>query len=431
MNIILAALITWVSSQGSLQYDALGIYTIGFHCLNDATPLGVQFNTKVQVLAWQTSSFHIKPTQMQEMDGSVPTSDLIFQLNLVGLSRPPGGIQAHFHYGDGSPDEVFPLTTLTPGHRYPARGIYHGNVTLSDQANNSVSLNFKARVGVFQVSVAPTTGLVNTQEFEFLTAAAIPLYWVTIQINVSDSVTLELDTGLNGIGYFLRHTFAEVGTFYPTFYGRMVDPYNVVYTEIGPYGNSPLVVTGAVDDTLELSVDQDIVLVSPGIVVATVFLRRSQPGIASMFCDFDFDEPLEPTPQNWTGTLDALDSFSVTFQYKSLGSHTLKVNCSNPISHHLMSQIVFIFHPCFSDDPVFDLQYNFNNPLMSINAARLRIVTRTIIMCPWPSFMWWVNEITPEGDTVDISLTQANKDFIEFAPGELEPALYRWVFYDW
>jgi hypothetical protein len=57
-----------------------------------------------------------------------------------------------------------------------------------------------------------------------------------------------------------------------------------------------------------------------------------------------------------------------------------------------------------------------HTPMVSLNAVDLRLVTRTIIYCPSPSFYWWVQEYSIAGVHVRnrTFAEQPNMDFITF-----------------
>jgi hypothetical protein len=53
----------------------------------------------------------------------------------------------------------------------------------------------------------------------------------------------------------------------------------------------------------------------------------------------------------------ACTHLQMTFQYMTLGSHDVIMNCYNDISNYTLTFFVFAYHQCFSNDPIFDDQY--------------------------------------------------------------------------
>ena len=143
-------------------------------------------------------------------------------------------------------------------------------------------------------------------------------------------------------------------------------------------------------------------------------------------CSFDFDDIAHPDPQTWSGQLPPTGTFLLPFQFLTLGSHYVRATCFIDGFHQYeLSDHVFVYNRCFSDDPIFSPLYWINSPLRVLNSVTLQLESRTILLCPEPSFTWWMDEITPGGVAINKPLAQLNKDFITFPPGGLEPALYR------
>ena len=63
--------------------------------------------------------------------------------------------------------------------------------------------------------------------------------------------------------------------------------------------------------------------------------------------------------------------------------------------------------------------------MVVLNSMDLRLVTRTIIYCPLPSFWWWLEKLTPGGVREYTDLQQPQKDFMDFDNSMLKPGLYR------
>ena len=404
--------------QESFIYETEGTFTVKLQCRNTLSS-AFFLTSSVEVLGWGMADFEMDIAMFQLMNGTIPTEDFPLKLKLKNIQVPPSGIIANFNYGDGSPVHTFPLTTLTPSHRYPKRGVYTGSVYLIHPSIGNTTLDFSARVGAFQLYLDDLKGQTALKQFKFQVEYPGP-FTGHVQVDFGDgSPPSERNVWVVYSNVTFFHVYNTIG-----FYTAKFSATSKRYEEEGEF-SGPIEVDGAVDDTLILTVSPDTVLTPSGEVTATVLLSRLVNGIFSLECLFFFDEDQDPHPRSWTGTLNPGQSFDVPFQYITLGTHDIVVNCSNSFSELTLTFFVFAYHPCFSDDPVFDRQYRMDNPMMVLNSVDLRLVTRTIIYCPLPSFWWWLEEFTPGGIRQHMDLQQPHVDFIEFGRGTLEPALYR------
>ena len=407
----------------SFSYNSTDNYTVEFHCRN-AKSSDVQLTSILEVLRWQMSDFKMDIADFQLMDGTIPIADFQLHMTLNTIKRPPRGLHASFMYGDGSPVDTFVFRTLKHTHRYPRRGVYEGSVFLSHPDFGNTTLNFTARVGAFQLSVEGTGGLVNIKTFTF-TVEAPSTFYGYVSIRTGSTVIYQSGNPVSIINHQVQHVFNEIG-FHTVFFQAKtlshVHGGNV--TETGEMAD-PLLVEGIVDSSLTLTVSPASMLTPSGEVTATILLDRTDHDIDPLHCSFDFQEEQDPELRNWTGTLRTQSSFDVQFAYMTLGSHVINVDCYNNYSAHSLTFFVFAYHPCVSDDPIFDWQYRIHNPMVVLNSVDFRLVTRTIIYCSGPSFWWWLQELTPEGVRERTDLEQLNLDYMDFERGSLEPGLYR------
>ena len=405
--------------QQSFTYDATGKYTVELRCRNTLSS-GVSLTSTVEVFGWEMEDFQMDLPKYQPLNGTVTSDDFPLTMKLNSIQLPPSGITASFTYGDDSPDETSDLKSLVPTHRYPQRGIYLGSVHLDHPAKGNTTLYFTARVGMFQFSVHPPGGLIGTT-FYFL-VETLPNSQVMVNIYANGTVIYPMSRFIVQRYHSISHVFNTVGIFIVWFEGRSLLNGGGMISEKGEIA---LEVEGVVDSTLILAVNADVVRTPPGGITADVSLSRDTYGINTLTCQFFFDEDEKPEPLETQQHLEPNGRFSVNFEYITLGSHDIVVNCSNKYSHITLTEYVFAYHPCFSDDPIFDRQYRKDNPMVVLNSVDLRLVTRTIIYCPLPSFWWWVEEFTPAGNRQHTDLQQPYVDFIEFERGALDPGLYR------
>ena len=407
----------------SFVYNAAANYTVEFHCRNDLSP-DVQLTSKIEVVTWQITDFKMEIPEFQTMHGTIPTTDFPLKMTLNTAKRPPRGTYASFVYGDGSPVHSFSLKKLEQSHRYPKRGVYNGSVFLNHPDAGNTTLTFTARVGAFQPSVEGTGGLVDIKTFTFNVESPSSFSgYVSIY---TSSKTIYHSGVVNTTNNFsVQHVFNNIG-FHTVFFQAETQSeyYGGVVRETGEMAD-PLLVEGIVDSTLTLTVNPASVLTPTGEVTATISLDRTVHDIEPLHCSFDFKEEQDPERRNWTGTLRTQTSFDFKFQYMTLGAHVIEVDCYNNYSAHSLSFFVFAYHPCVSDDPIFDWQYRIHSPMVVLNSVDFRLVTRTIIYCSDPSFWWWLQELTPDGVRERTDLEQPNTDYMDFARGSLEPGLYR------
>ena len=410
--------------QQSFAYDATGKYTVELRCRNTLSS-GVSLTSTVEVFGWDMEDFEMDLPKFQLMNGIIPTEDFPLKLKLGSIQLPPSKVTASFTYGDGNPVDTFPLTTLAVSHRFPRRGVYKGSVYLLHPDKGNTTLAFTARVGAFQLHVDTLSGRVAVKQFNFRVEFLGPFrgYARLDFRDGSNPLSPLMHVGLD-YRFLFVHRFQNIGFYTVKFYAEQLEPGWQKYNESGVFPD-PIEVDGLVDHTLVLTVSPDTVLTPSGEVTATVKLTRPTYGILSLNCVFFFDDEQDPDPRFWNGTLRVGQSFDIPFQYITLGSHDIVCNCSNSLSEYTLTFFVFAYHPCFSDDPIFDRQYRKDNPMVVLNSADLRLVTRTIIYCPLPSFWWWVEEFTPAGISQHTDLQQPYVDFIEFERGALDPGLYR------
>ena len=404
--------------QQSFAYDATGKYTVELRCRNTLSS-GVSLTSTVEVFGWDMEDFQMDLPEYQPLNGTVTNDDFPLKLKLNSIQLPPSGITASFTYGDSNPDETLDLKSLVPTHRYPRRGVYPGSVHLDHPAKGNTSLYFTARVGMFQFSVDPPGALIGTT-FNFL-VETLPNSQVMVNIYANGTVIYSMLEFKVQRYHSASHVFETTGIFVVCFEGRLLLNGGGTISEKEEVA---VEVEGVADSTLILTVNADVVLTPPGGVTADVLLNRTMYGILNLTCQFFFDEGEKPEPLVTQQYLEPNGGFSVNFEYRTLGSHDIVVNCSNRYSYIILTEYVFAYHPCFSDDPIFDRQYRKDNPMVVLNSVDLRLVTRTIIYCPLPSFWWWLEEFTPAGIRQHTDLQQPYVDFIEFERGALEPGLY-------
>ncbi|XP_070181355.1 uncharacterized protein [Littorina saxatilis] len=411
------------------KYDVPDNYTIGFHCRNNVSEMMVTSN--ITVLGWNMSDFKIVVNNPQVMNDSIPIENATVKLTLLAADRPPTNLQATYNYGDGgSPEETFNVTTWGTYHLYPKRRNFTGTVLLTHPDKGNIIIDFQVRQGAFQIHLDLLEGLVDTQLFSFTVEVPGP-FTGTLNIDYGDGLQHWTEPVSNANAHPLNITapyyYKSVGDFSAKLYGSSTEP-NRSYTEQVDF-DGPIYIEGAVAD-FEFAMTPERVQFPTGEVNATVKLTRSQHRIRQMQCVLYFGETLDPEPRYWNGSMQPGGSFSIDFQYLTLGSKTVNTNCSNLYSQQNIETFASTFNPCFSEDPIFDRQYGHSHsPMNVLNSKTLRLVTRTVILCfkAKPEFTWRILRWSVGGQDLGEydDFVQPYADYIEFPPGSLEPGLYK------
>ena len=412
--------------QETFTYRQPGTYLVDFHCNNSISNMTV--TSTVTVRQWDISDFDVVVKNPQVMSGMIPVSDTLISITLLDCSRPPYNTTASFNFGDNSSSEISVIDQWETYHRYPRRDIYACDVTLVHPEKGNITLNFEVRQGAFQISLDAVGGLVITQTFQFTVEVPGP-FRGAFTINFGDSETTDprFVSVSESTKLFILHTYGDVDDFQASLHGASTVVGNEYLEDIDFEG--PIRIDGSVAD-LALTLSPRTILYPPGDIKATVKLDRNEHKLRWIDCTIDFNEVLNPALQVWNGTLLPGDSFSVDFQYMTLGSKSVSVMCSNDFSRDIVITEALTYNPCFSDDAIFDRQYGvIDSPLFVLNSVKFRLVTRTVIKCSTtvPNFHWWLYQYTASGEYLGerTDLVQPNTDFIEFQPGTLEPGIYK------
>ncbi|PVD28955.1 hypothetical protein C0Q70_11551 [Pomacea canaliculata] len=113
------------------------------------------------------------------------------------------------------------------------------------------------------------------------------------------------------------------------------------------------------------------------------------------------------------------------YNYITLGSKVVTLECSNAYSHSIVQVEVFVTNQCFSPDPIFDRQYSKQaKPMTVLNSEPAKLVTRTVIKCTdiKPNFTWAIKVV--KNDSI-LPFEYPHLDYLTWERGQLEPDLYR------
>ncbi|XP_025099178.1 uncharacterized protein LOC112566962 [Pomacea canaliculata] len=266
-----------------------------------------------------------------------------------------------FEFGDASPIQNIDFEKWVHIHNYPYRDVYNGTLILSHPDKGNITFRLDVRVGTFQLVVESLGGLCPTPSSPAFTE------------HVMFPATLEVE--------------------------------------------------GSVRD-LTLEVKPGEIPHPPGNVTAYVRLKSSQ-RIMHMNCTFNWDEIMDETFITFTGPMESNAVVVYRYNYITLGSKVVTLECSNAYSHSIVQVEVFVTNQCFSPDPIFDRQYSKQaKPMTVLNSEPAKLVTRTVIKCTdiKPNFTWAIKVV--KNDSI-LPFEYPHLDYLTWERGQLEPDLYR------
>ncbi|PVD28962.1 hypothetical protein C0Q70_11558 [Pomacea canaliculata] len=396
-------------------------YLVSFHCWNNISQV-TEFSN-VTTRNWNMTNFILSYKNVQIIDGQVPQAAVIFSLSLLDTQRPPLGLKAVFDFGDGSPIQNIDFQNWDRSHTYPSRNVYNGTLMLSHPDKGNIYLNLNMRVGTFQLVGESLGGLVMSDTFRFN---------VSVPRNFSGSATVYFGDGsftskcekVDTVWIF-SHIYQRVGYYQAslTGYGPVVsNTSSPTFTENVTFPGT-LEVEGSVKD-LTLEVFPRVIHHPPGNVTALVWLY-SPHRIMHLNCTFNWNEIMDETFITLTGPMESNTVVTYQYNYITLGSKVVTLECSNAYSHNIAQVEVFVNNDCFSPDPIFDRQYSKQaKPMIVLNSEPAKLVTRTVIKCTdiKPNFTWAIKIVN--NDSM-LAYKYPDLDYLTWERGQLEPDLYR------
>ncbi|XP_033737951.1 uncharacterized protein LOC117325653 isoform X2 [Pecten maximus] len=412
----------------SITFTSAAVKAINFTCWNLVS--NDTWIASIDVKSWTLNNFVIThltkassnmTATTDEKGFLVPVSEsteVTFNISLLGCSRPPPGIEFVWDFGDQTPTVTQQVTSWDlVTHSYATRGTYSLTV---DMTSTTPSSTFSLTGQTIQIGIGVLTadvyaGTVGSTSVTFTVSGLDNAADITIYANGASFPTSNAQTANTAV------TYNAWGSYLPYALITSLGEMEKVYLDKPYRADYPL------DLSLEFS---NLTLpLPPGILLMNVTTTGND--LPMVECNVNYGDAIDKDWHLFEHNITAASPMELNITYLTLGEHSLQVNCSNFIDNFYNMTDLVARNPCFTYNGMFIRIYaDPKTPMKAFTSVDTDLANGMAVVCYWlnPGYQWTMMKWN-DGNPVPIdyvnTLTPPPTGSLRFGAGQLPPGVYK------